>query len=190
MTCKRREKRSARMRLTCLRINNDSGASLAELLMTVVLIGLVTAAMAAGIAAAQRVYKKISLKADAQTLLATTVSALTLDLSSASSWDAAEQAFLSEYRGYKMKYVLTDNPEDGKQILGIENYSDHATVPLLPSKVQTRSLYAVIKDGTITLEECDDGSHYFYLTVEVRSTDSGYTKPLESEELCIHNQVK
>ena len=72
------------------KIHSEEGFTLSETLMTVVLIGLITMAMAGGIAAAKNVYQRISLRADAQTLLATTVSAVTEDLSSVSSCDALQ----------------------------------------------------------------------------------------------------
>ena len=107
------------------KIHSEEGFTLSETLMTVVLIGLITMAMAGGIVAAKNVYQRISLRADAQTLLATTVSAVTEDLSSVSSCDALQSsgssqteaaliqngtsvgpnAFLyAESRGYQMQY--------------------------------------------------------------------------------------
>lgn len=107
------------------KLHNTNGFTLSETLMTVVLIGLITMAMAGGIVAAKNVYQRISLRADAQTLLATTVSAVTEDLSSVSSCDAllssgsSQQAvtliqdgnpvepavfFYAESRGYRMQY--------------------------------------------------------------------------------------
>lgn len=107
------------------KIHSEEGFTLSETLMTVVLIGLITMAMAGGIVAAKNVYQRISLRADAQTLLATTVSAVTEDLSSVSSCDAmqfsgsSQQAvtliekgkpvepaafFYAESRGYRMQY--------------------------------------------------------------------------------------
>ena len=179
------------------KIYGTEGFTLSETLMTVVLIGLVTAAMAAGIAAAQRVYKRISLKADAQTLLATTVSALTEDLASASEWDPDDQTFYSSHRGYEMSYVEGSDSK-GKNEIKIQPYIQKqaagAPISLLPERVQTKSLYAKIKGtdekGTIKQEDCADGTHYFRLTVEVWSTESSYQNPIESEEICIHNHVK
>lgn len=107
------------------KLHNTNGFTLSETLMTVVLIGLVTMAMAGGIVAAKNVYQRISLRADAQTLLATTVSAVTEDLSSVSSCDALQSSgssqtetaliqngspvgstsfFYAESRGYRMQY--------------------------------------------------------------------------------------
>ena len=107
------------------KLHNTNGFTLSETLMTVVLIGLVTMAMAGGIVAARNVYQRISLRADAQTLLATTVSAVTEDLSSVSSCDALQSSgssqteaaliqegnpvgsnafFYAESRGYRMQY--------------------------------------------------------------------------------------
>lgn len=108
------------------KIHSEEGFTLSETLMTVVLIGLITMAMAGGIATAKNVYQRISLRADAQTLLATTVSAVTEDLSSVSSCDALQSSgssqqtvtliqddgnpiesnafFYAESRGYRMQY--------------------------------------------------------------------------------------
>lgn len=107
------------------KLHNTNGFTLSETLMTVVLIGLITMAMAGGIVAAKNVYQRISLRADAQTLLATTVSAVTEDLSSVSSCDALQSSgssqteavliqegtpvgsnafFYTESRGYRMQY--------------------------------------------------------------------------------------
>ena len=108
------------------KIHSEEGFTLSETLMTVVLIGLITMAMAGGIVAAKNVYRRISLRADAQTLLATTVSAVTEDLSSVSSCDALQSSgssqqtvtliqddgnpiesnafFYAESRGYWMQY--------------------------------------------------------------------------------------
>lgn len=108
------------------KIHSEEGFTLSETLMTVVLIGLITMAMAGGIVAAKNVYQRISLRADAQTLLATTVSAVTEDLSSVSSCDALQFSgssqqtvtliqddgtpvgsnafFYAESRGYRMQY--------------------------------------------------------------------------------------
>ena len=108
------------------KIHSEEGFTLSETLMTVVLIGLITMAMAGGIVAAKNVYQRISLRADAQTLLATTVSAVTEDLSSVSSCDALQSSgssqqtvtliqddgnpvesnafFYAESRGYWMQY--------------------------------------------------------------------------------------
>ena len=107
------------------KIHSEEGFTLSETLVTVVLIGLITMAMAGGIVAAKNVYQRISLRADAQTLLATTVSAVTEDLSSVSSCDALQSSgssqqavtliekgnpvepaafFYAESRGYRMQY--------------------------------------------------------------------------------------
>lgn len=118
-----------RQRIHCRlrdKIHSEEGFTLSETLMTVVLIGLITMAMAGGIVAAKNVYQRISLRADAQTLLATTVSAVTEDLSSVSSCDALQSSgssqqtvtliqddgnpvesnafFYAESRGYWMQY--------------------------------------------------------------------------------------
>lgn len=65
------------------KIRQKAGFSLTEMLATVLIMSLVTLAIAGGITTAVRVYRQITLKADAQTLLATSIAALNTDLASA-----------------------------------------------------------------------------------------------------------
>ncbi|MCC6093855.1 MAG: hypothetical protein LIV24_02345 [Eubacterium sp.] len=96
------------------RIKSASGFSLTEMLVTVLLMSLATLAIAAGITAAVRTYREMTLKADAQTLLGTAIAAIdddfaTADLSTLQidsdtdgSSKAAEVSFFSGNRGYSV----------------------------------------------------------------------------------------
>lgn len=69
-------------------LRSQRGFSLSELLVTLVLVGLITTAIAGGIAMVARSYTKVVDRADAEQLLSTTVSRITDELSFAEPYDA------------------------------------------------------------------------------------------------------
>ncbi len=185
------------------RLQNTNGFTLSETLMTVVLIGLVTMAMAGGIVAARNVYQRISLRADAQTLLGTTVSAITEDLSSVTSCDFGSSLqnsgteialqtdgtgayYYAGSRGYSMQYV---NGTDKHKENGIQVQSQSGvSIPLLPHKVQTRDLYAYIASISVTKPQSGDGG-YFTLVIQIKNSKKN-DQVVEEATVCVHSQIK
>ena len=191
------------------KIHSEEGFTLSETLMTVVLIGLITMAMAGGIVAAKNVYQRISLRADAQTLLATTVSAVTEDLSSVSSCDALQSLgssqqevtmirdgnpvestvfFYAESRGYRMQYRngIYGNGASGKGIQVVPKDNEGGSIPLLPDKVQTRGLYAYIESLSVTKPQSKGDGGYFTLKIQIKKGD----QVVEEATVCVHNKLK
>lgn len=186
------------------KLQNTDGFTLSEMLMTVLLISLVGMAITGGIVAARNVYQRISLRADAQTLLATTVSALTEDLASVTSCtdadgkdvsgklindkgEFAENVFLyAGSRGYQMQYKNgTYKNDTEKAILVVPKMQTGAEIPLLPKKVQTRGLYAYIESLSVTKPQSGDGG-YFTLKIQIKKDD----RIIEEAEVCVHNRMK
>ena len=194
------------------KLRNTNGFTLSETLMTVVLIGLVTMAILGGIIAARNVYQRISLRADAQTLLATTVSALTEDLSSVTSCDVESSGqaqnsgkenaptaltliengetkglfFYAGSRGYSMQYI---NGTDKHNEKGIQvQPQSGVSIPLIPHKVQTRDLYAYIESLSVTMPQSGDGG-YFTLRIQIKSSKKN-DQNIEDAVVCIHNRMK
>ena len=197
------------------KIHSEEGFTLSETLMTVVLIGLITMAMAGGIVAAKNVYQRISLRADAQTLLATTVSAVTEDLSSVSSCDALQSSgssqtevtliqsgtptgsnafFYAGDRGYEMQYQNGIYQGSGKDeasdtqkgIQVVPKGNAGGTIPLLPDKVQTRGLYAYIESLSVTKPQSKGDGGYFTLKIQIKKDD----QVVEEATVCVHNKLK
>lgn len=194
------------------KIHSEEGFTLSETLMTVVLIGLITMAMAGGIVAAKNVYQRISLRADAQTLLATTVSAVTEDLSSVSSCDALQSSgssqqevtlirdgnlvestafFYAESRGYRMQYRNgasggNAGTEAQKGIQVVPKDNEGGSIPLLPDKVQTRGLYAYIESLSVTKPQSKGDGGYFTLKIQIKKGD----QVVEEATVCVHNKLK
>lgn len=201
------------------KLHNANGFTLSETLMTVVLIGLVTMAMAGGIVAARNVYQRISLRADAQTLLATTVSAITEDLSSVTSCDALQSSgssqqevtliqsgtptgsndfFYAGDRGYEMQYQNGTYPGSGKDeasdkaqkgIQVVPKGNAGGTIPLLPDKVQTRGLYAYIESLSVTKPQSKGDGGYFTLKIQIKNGKKG-DQVVEEATVCVHNKLK
>lgn len=201
------------------KLHNTNGFTLSETLMTVVLIGLITMAMAGGIVAAKNVYQRISLRADAQTLLATTVSAVTEDLSSVSSCDALQSSgssqqevtliqsgtptgsnafFYAGDRGYEMQYQNGTYPGSGKDeasdkaqkgIQVVPKGNAGGTIPLLPDKVQTRGLYAYIESLSVTKPQSKGDGGYFTLKIQIKNGKKG-DQVVEEATVCVHNKLK
>ena len=73
------------------RLRAQEGFTLTELLVTLVLVGLITTAIAGGIAMVARSYTKVVDRADAEQLLSTTVSRITDELSFAEPFDAQKE---------------------------------------------------------------------------------------------------
>lgn len=201
------------------KLHNTNGFTLSETLMTVVLIGLITMAMAGGIVAARNVYQRISLRADAQTLLATTVSAITEDLSSVTSCDALQSSgssqqevtliqsgtptgsndfFYAGDRGYEMQYQNGTYPGSGKDeasdkaqkgIQVVPKGNAGGTIPLLPDKVQTRGLYAYIESLSVTKPQSKGDGGYFTLKIQIKNGRKD-DQVVEEATVCVHNKLK
>lgn len=201
------------------KLHNTNGFTLSETLMTVVLIGLITMAMAGGIVAAKNVYQRISLRADAQTLLATTVSAVTEDLSSVTSCDALQSSgssqqavtliqegnptgsndfFYAGDRGYEMQYQNGTYQGSGKDeasdkaqrgIQVVPKGNAGGTIPLLPDKVQTRGLYAYIESLSVTKPQSNGDGGYFTLIIQIKNSEKN-GQVVEKATVCVHNKLK
>lgn len=200
------------------KLHNTNGFTLSETLMTVVLIGLVTMAMAGGIVAARNVYQRISLRADAQTLLATTVSAITEDLSSVTSCDALQSSgssqqevtliqsgtptgsndfFYAGDRGYEMQYQNGTYQGSGrdeasdtqKRIQVVPKGNAGGTIPLLPDKVQTRGLYAYIESLSVKKPQSNGDGGYFTLKIQIKNSQKE-DQVVEEAMVCVHNKLK
>lgn len=90
------------------KLKSKDGFNLAETLMSVLLLTIVLSAVTGGIMAAQRAYRKIRMKADAEMLLATTITELSTEFERARNLNGIDAVpatndpittFYSEYRG-------------------------------------------------------------------------------------------
>ena len=106
------------MKLRCFfgrilkKIRNDGGMTLSEVLMAVLIMSIIFTAVGGGVVVMQNNYRKVTLRAQAQTLLSTTVSAINAELESATgivpepSTTAVDvSCFYSSRRNAMLKFV-------------------------------------------------------------------------------------
>lgn len=132
------------------RIRNDrrkkssrsAGFTLAETLMVVLLVSLMSAAVAGGILVLRNVYAKVTLKAEAQTVLSTTMSALEKEFPYAADVDtetAQNPSFRSGVSGARISFQSSDT---SSIVIHYEN--QNTDQPLLTDKTVTDRLRTAI----------------------------------------------
>ena len=131
-----------RIRKTSQKLHQKSGFSLSELLVTALLMGLVTTAVAGASSAVLRVYRDVTLRADAQTLLSTADSAMKRDLYTASDpikKENGEISFTCEDVGEQVTYS-NDKDQDQKKILRTTGSGNRQPLVADPTRTQGLSL--------------------------------------------------
>lgn len=155
-----------------------AGFTLAEMLLTVLLLTIVLGGLTSAIAAAVNVYNRVRIRSEAEVLLSTAADAVSADLSTArniklDSDKKTVKSFFSDLRGYQMTYgteeetqyitVNAENPSKGSSNAqnthdsapGSSDSSSQKTVYLLTKGAQPMGLYpklsAIILNGNGTL---------------------------------------
>lgn len=111
-------------------IRSKKGMTLSETLIAVLLMSLVTLAITAGVTAGMRVYNRIKVKSEAQTLLSTNVSAL------------------SEY--FENQYVIS-KPESSDRA-DIRSFSEESNTVLRIYNNGKKGIYVAYLDGNTLLD--------------------------------------
>jgi prepilin-type N-terminal cleavage/methylation domain-containing protein len=174
------------------RTKSRKGFSLMEMLVTVLLMSLATLAIAAGITAAVRTYRSMTLKAEAQTLLGTAIAAVdddfaTADLSTLTiGSNKSEASFYSGNRGYEvhihnggdtiyMTDAMTDAGDSSSSVSsGSVSDSANGAIPIVTTKTRTQNLKLQIKDISITPSAAEgSGSNASAGNVSGGSTSAG-----------------
>ena len=181
---------SHRNRIIMSKLNNDHGFSLTELLATIAIMSLVTLAIAAGSVTAVRVYKQVSIKANAQTLLATSITAMSDEFEHAVVDDAESEKtekraikidddkkgcfFLSEKRGTEI--TISNKNTDGIYV---------ESTPLVTKKTNTFDLYTEVSDISV-----DTTGNLIGYTISVRSASTAeYPDVIESQRVYVRTAL-
>lgn len=167
-----------RTRCRIIKIRRRDGFTLTEVLATVVLVGLMSIAVTAGVGAAIRSYRGIRLKADAQTLLATTVSAFTADMGTAENVERDPDGTVSFYSGFRKCKMKYQSGNDGIKV--VLTGKTETPLPLLTERTQTLDLVPEIENSGISY---DPDKHYFSFTIDINK--EGNT--IEKQEVVIHS---
>jgi len=174
-------------------LRSRKGFTLAETLLTIAIMSMVMLLVASGAQVANRAMTTAQLKADAQTLIATTITAFDAELITADNieiTDAADgMSFYSEGRNYYVT-VYNDAGTDGEDNLGVclivkakkdstEKLSD---TPLVTQETSAMGLYTVlsnIKTGG------PDGCCIYYTITVYDSTGT----LIETQDVTVHSNV-
>lgn len=153
-----------------------AGFTLAETLITVVLIGIIFLAVTGGFVAFQRAYTKITRKANAQVLLSTAVMEVTNDLKNATSYDTTNNAFFTTARGYSIQYTLIDTAT-GTLVKPVPSDSGMVSLPLVTKQTNTDNMYVDVSNLSYSAT-----THLFTVTIYIRAAENsaGY---LEKQEI-------
>lgn len=174
------------MRTGMKRLCTNAGASLSETLVTVLLLSIVLSAMVAGIPAVMSAYRNVRLKADAQTLLATAVSAVTEEVRWADdlTFDNGTNGTYEFYSSRQNARVKLVNGSYGTSVAGlsargifIQTVDGTSSRQLLTQKTQTLGLYA-------SIQPIQSDNHCVNYTISVFSSENSKA-PLESTNLSV-----
>lgn len=146
------------------RLKSQAGFTLAETLLAVLILLLVSGIVATGVPVAKNVYEKTIVAANAHVLLSTTVSALKDELGTA--WDVDVKpgsiTYFSADTGTKARLYLSDD----KKTIMIQDYAEvdgliitdggiGTSHPLVSDKTATDDLYVTFPVENITMTDKD-----------------------------------
>ena len=157
------------------RINNKRGFSISEMLMVVMILSLIIVMLGSGVMVVKNSYEKITLKAEAQTLLSTAISKVSDEFRFAKYINADDDPkaakFVSGNLGYEIWLGNGDESNGQKGILICANAG--ASVQLLTDKTMTNRLTPSIKYAY------DKDANLFTATITIATKDND--KFLEQE---------
>lgn len=169
------------------KLRSEKGMSLAETLVTIAIFSIILVAVTGGSTAAYRVYKQVSEKADAETLLSTSILAVSEDLYNATEVTVSDtsdtagfkpvESFYNEALNYNESFSNRQQ-DSGKYVISRtytsvdpENTTQPITQQVVADKTQSQNLYAVILTNNSVLDFWyDESSKCFKFTIAVYST--------------------
>ena len=154
------------------KLKNRSGFTLAETLLAVLILLLVSGIVASGIPAAKNAYLKVIVGANAQALASTTVNALKDELTSA--WDVQKCldgsiTYFSANTGARSKIFLESGSDGTSAVIKLQEYigmgialegvtegalDRHEARPLVSDKAKTSDLYVTY--DSVSVDATDD----------------------------------
>ncbi len=166
------------------RARSRKGFTLAETLLAVLILLMVSSIVATGVPAAKNAYEKVVLGANAQILLSTSLTALRDELGTASDIKKKGNT-LSYYSAKTHSYarIFCDSESKGIMVRDYIGYEDKDKEPvpeeataetarrLVSEKAATKDLYVTYKDVDVTYKEVGDSEGMVtFSNIEVRRT--------------------
>ncbi|SCJ71948.1 Uncharacterised protein [uncultured Eubacterium sp.] len=157
------------------RIKNKKGFSISEMLMVVMILSLIIVMLGSGVMVVKNSYEKITLKAEAQTLLSTTITKVSDEFRFAKYVNADDNPkaakFVSGNLGYEIWFKNDDGSSGMKGILICNNAG--VSAQLLTDKTMTSRLTPSIE------YQYDKDNRLFTATITIATRDND--KFLEQE---------
>ena len=153
------------------KLNNEKGFSLSEMLMAVLVVVLIASFVGGGTVVVKNSYERITLKAEAQTLLSTTMTAVMDDFRFAKEIAEGDTevtdalgtiTFDSLSRGYRMAFVA-DTSADHSQGICVRAVGTENILPVVTWETMTDRLYT-----EMTALSYDASSESFSVTIAVK----------------------
>ena len=176
------------------KLNNNHGFSLTELLATIAIMSIILGVVAGGAAALIKVYKNIRLRADAQSLLSTTVMAVSEGMYTATDVKTSEDGTVTGFTSEKLGDIYYSigsetNTETTKTVYYIKVSSKEDGTDgknIVANKTQTLDLSVAFKDadGNDTSPKYNADTHVFTYTITV--SDESVK---ETQEVQVHSIV-
>ncbi|WP_066719374.1 PulJ/GspJ family protein [Clostridium sp. Marseille-P299] len=135
------------------KLKSQDGFSLSEMMLAVLIIALTMGFIGGGITVVKDAYLRITLRAEAQTLLSTAVSAISVELRNADeiqeqiseSGESTYWTFYNVQRGYRIYFEpMQETVQDNIYIRTVEDSS--SIIPLLTELTKTNGLVPTIKN--------------------------------------------
>lgn len=131
------------------KVKSNQGFSMSEMLLAVLIILLTLGVMGGGITVVKDAYHKITLRAEAQTLLSTAIASISTELRNAQRVEKKEETgqvsdwnFYSAKRGYRLYF------ENKRNNIYIKTEGSSVELPLLTEKTITNGLVLRLEDLT------------------------------------------
>ena len=168
---------------------NSRGLSLAETLITIIILSIILSAVTGGSVVALRVYRQVRRKADAQTLLSTTINAMAENLYYSHDVSVDNNgnviSFYSETLGFTTSY-------SNGIMAGKDNKTLDTIVYTVNADDGTRTTYPIVSNKTQTLNQnvklvgnMQYNSGYYTFTVSVSDSNG----EIEEETAQIHTAL-
>jgi hypothetical protein len=185
-------------RIQC-KLKSARGVTLAETLISVLLLTIVLTAVVGGSQMLLRVYHNVRIKADAQTLMSTAMLAITDDLYTAKDWDTADasvtsnagadldhtDSFMCEKQHGRIYYENAVEPDTGKHTILRKGSINNQ---LVTDKTQSLDLNLELT-GFTCKRDPEYGSLIFTVGIEVFSGSEENKTILEQQEFTVRSMV-
>lgn len=186
------------------KLHTEQGMSLGEALATTLIMSFVMIGIATGVTAGVRVYHQITERAEAQTLLATNIAALSEYLEKGHDITTTADTISIGYSEVSGTKVLIQNKAEGKdsgiyvQYYDSDGEADGSMEPLISTKSNTSGLYALISgieeegaaSGNIQSADNDALESDLVTTYTITVYNKNGTKTNESENVSVRNTVQ